>query len=107
MKSFCTILLRFVKLLGMLIAAPLSVGSFSWMYLLPISLGNTVGSALFTGAYSRCVYFYRRDRGTATDWLVEEGESSQERTACRCLRGEWASQGGREAAGACYYDQKI
>jgi len=37
--------------IGMMLGAPLSIGAFFWKCLLPISLGNIIGGAVFSGAY--------------------------------------------------------
>lgn len=36
---------------GMMLGAPLSIGGYFWKCLLPITLGNTIGGGLLTGAY--------------------------------------------------------
>ncbi|KAI9679718.1 MAG: hypothetical protein M1822_007324 [Bathelium mastoideum] len=46
---------------GMLLGADMSVGEYLWKCLLPITLGNTVGGAVFTGAYLWWVYLRRAD----------------------------------------------
>jgi len=40
----------------------MSVGEYFWKCLLPITLGNTVGGALFTGAYLWWVYIVCGDK---------------------------------------------
>lgn len=41
---------------GILLGAPLNWAAYFWKCLLPITLGNTIGGALLTGAYSWLVY---------------------------------------------------
>ncbi|TKA81956.1 hypothetical protein B0A49_02533 [Cryomyces minteri] len=47
---------------GMMMGAPLSVGGFLWKCMLPITLGNTIGGAVFTGAYNWWVFMYCEDQ---------------------------------------------
>ena len=47
--------------IGMMLGAPLSVGAFLWKCLLPITLGNTMGGAVFVGTYNWWVYLHCED----------------------------------------------
>lgn len=49
--------------LGMMHGAKLSVGGFLWRAMLPISLGNTVGGAVFMGLYEWWVFLHCRSKG--------------------------------------------
>lgn len=57
-----TVEYMYVVMTGMLLGAPLSVGDFIWKCLLPITLGNAIGGAGFTGAYNWWVYMKCEDR---------------------------------------------
>ena len=47
--------------IGMMLRAPLSIGAFLWNCMLPITLGNSVGGAVFVGAYNWWVYLHSED----------------------------------------------
>jgi len=51
----------YLGLTAMMLGAPMSVGMFFGKCLLPITLGNTIGGAVFTGAYSWWVHVYCAD----------------------------------------------
>jgi len=51
-KFLHTVEYMYLGLTGMMLGAPLSVGGFLYKCMLPITLGNTIGGALFTGLYS-------------------------------------------------------
>lgn len=50
---------------AMFLGSPMSVGMFVWKCLVPVTLGNTVGGAVFTGAYSWWVHLYCKDEKAA------------------------------------------
>lgn len=55
---------------AMMLGAPLTVGGFLWKCMLPITLGNAIGGALFLGAYNWWVWMYCEDKGKAIDrWM--------------------------------------
>ena len=63
---------------GMMLGAPLSVGGFLWKCMLPITLGNTIGGALFVGAYNWWVLMYCEDKGQAKDrWAETIGDGGR------------------------------
>lgn len=43
---------------GMSLGANLSVGAFFWKCMLPVILGNTIGGAVFNGAYHWWVFLH-------------------------------------------------
>ena len=49
----------------MMLGSEMSVGMFVWKCLIPITLGNTVGGGLFTGAYPWWVHLYCNDEKAA------------------------------------------
>lgn len=51
-----TVEYMYLSAVGILLGAPLSWGAYFWKCLLPITLGNTIGGALLTGAYSWFVF---------------------------------------------------
>ena len=51
----------------MILGAPLSVGGDLWKCMLPITLGNAVGGALFVGAYNWWAFMYCEDKSKAKD----------------------------------------
>lgn len=65
-----TVEYQYLGAVGMMLGAPLSIGAYFGKCLVPITLGNTVGGALFTGAYLWWVYIYCKDtkaKGSATN----------------------------------------
>ncbi|GAB7343514.1 hypothetical protein MBLNU457_1525t2 [Dothideomycetes sp. NU457] len=56
----------YLGLTAMMLGAPMSVGMFFWKCLLPITLGNSIGGAVFTGAYSWWVHIYCADEKAGT-----------------------------------------
>ena len=42
----------------MMLGAPMSVGTFIGKCLVPITLGNSIGGAIFTGVYTWYVHIY-------------------------------------------------
>ncbi|KAF2873632.1 Formate/nitrite transporter [Massariosphaeria phaeospora] len=60
--------------LAMMLGAEMSVWMFFWKCLLPVTLGNIIGGALFTGAYLWWVYLYCEDGERAKDWLLSDGQ---------------------------------
>jgi formate/nitrite transporter FocA (FNT family) len=50
---------------AMFLGSPMSVGMFIWKCLVPVTLGNTVGGGLFTGAYSWWVHLHCKDEKAA------------------------------------------
>ncbi|MCJ1238881.1 hypothetical protein MMC14_006873 [Varicellaria rhodocarpa] len=55
--------------LGMMLGAPLSVPAFFYKCLAPITLGNFVGGAVFTGFYFWYVNLYCEDGAATRDWF--------------------------------------
>ena len=56
-----TVEYMYLTSIGMMLGAPLSVGGFLWKCMLPITLGNSVGAAVFVGLYNWWVYLYCED----------------------------------------------
>lgn len=56
-----TVEYMYLTSIGMMLGAPLSVGGFIWKCLLPITLGNSVGGAVFVSAYNWWVYLHCED----------------------------------------------
>ena len=56
-----TVEYMYLTSIGMMLGAPVSVAAFLWKCMLPITLGNTVGGAVFVGAYNWWVYVYCED----------------------------------------------
>lgn len=56
-----TVEYMYIGTLGMMLGAPLSPGAWLWKCMLPISLGNSIGGAVFTGAYLWWVFLWRGD----------------------------------------------
>ena len=56
-----TVKYMYLASVGMMLGAPLSVAAFFWKCMLPITLGNTIGGAVFVGAYNWWVYLYCED----------------------------------------------
>ena len=56
-----TVEYMYLASVGMMLGAPLSIGGYLWKCLLPITLGNTIGGSVFTGAYLWFVYLKRAD----------------------------------------------
>ncbi|KAH0335476.1 Formate/nitrite transporter, partial [Aureobasidium melanogenum] len=50
---------------AMFLGSPMSISMLIWKCLIPITLGNTVGGGLFTGAYSWWVHLYCDDKKAA------------------------------------------
>ncbi|THW37530.1 Formate/nitrite transporter [Aureobasidium pullulans] len=48
---------------AMFLGSPMSVAMFIWKCLIPVTLGNTIGGGIFTGAYSWWVHLYCDDKG--------------------------------------------
>lgn len=58
-----TVEYMYLSAVGILLGTPLSWGAYFWKCLLPITLGNTIGGALLTGAYSWFVFIeYERQK---------------------------------------------
>lgn len=58
-----TVEYMYLTAVGIMLGAPLSWGAYFWKCLLPITLGNTIGGALLTGAYSWFVFIeYERQK---------------------------------------------
>ena len=55
--------------LGIMLGAPLSVPAYFYRCLLPITLGNFIGGAVFTGAYFWYVNLYSEDGKKTKDWF--------------------------------------
>ena len=67
----------YLSLISMMLGAPLSIGAFFWKSMLPITLGNTVGGAIFVGAYSWWAYMCCEDQSIAKDrWADIEDEAT-------------------------------
>ena len=66
-----TVEYMYLTLIGMMLGAHLSIGAFFWKCLLPITLGNTVGGAIFGGAYNWWAYMYCDDQSKAKDRWAE------------------------------------
>jgi len=62
---------------AMLMGAKLSIGGFLWKCMLPISLGNLLGGALFTGAYNWYVYLECDDGKKSRDWFTGQQEDGE------------------------------
>ena len=56
-----TVEYMYLASIGMMLGAPLSVGAFLWKCLLPITLGNSIGGAVFVGVYNWWVYLHCED----------------------------------------------
>ena len=68
----------YVSSTGMMLGSPLSVGAYLWKALLPISLGNAVGGAVFTGGYLWWVFFYCHDEEKTKDRFAEWEEEREQ-----------------------------
>ena len=55
--------------LGMMLGAPLSIPACFYKCLAPVTLGNFVGGAAFTGAYFWYVYTHCEDGEKTEDWF--------------------------------------
>ncbi|KAI5275915.1 Formate/nitrite transporter [Aureobasidium subglaciale] len=60
-----TVEYMYLGLTAMFLGSPMTVGMFIWKCLIPVTLGNTVGGGLFTGAYSWWVHIYCNDKKAA------------------------------------------
>ncbi|KAK3690619.1 hypothetical protein LTR37_019063 [Vermiconidia calcicola] len=60
----------YLGVIGMLLGSPLSIGGLLWKCLLPITLGNIIGGAVFTGAYMWWVFLVCGDEkaGQGSGW---------------------------------------
>jgi len=71
-KSPHTVEYMYVAATGMMLGSPLSIGAYFWKCLLPITLGNTVGGAIFSGLYLWWVYIHCEDEsaknGSGNGW---------------------------------------
>jgi len=56
-----TVEYMYLATLGMMLGAPLSIWGFLWKCMLPVTLGNSVGGSVFTGAYLWWVFLWRQD----------------------------------------------
>lgn len=67
-----TVEYMYMSAIGIMLGAPLSWGGYFWKCLLPITLGNTIGGALLTGAYSWFVFIEseRRAKGEGMGGLT-------------------------------------
>ena len=64
-----TVEIMYDAFLGMLLGAPLSIPAFFFHCLLPVTLGNFVGGAVFTGAYFWYVNICCEDGEKVKDWF--------------------------------------
>ena len=64
----------YVCAVGILLDAPLGWGAYFWKCLLPITLGNTIGGAGFTGVYQWFVFMECEKRG----WTSEAKTGGEE-----------------------------
>lgn len=51
----------------MMLGAPLSAGDFLWKCMLPITLGNALGGAIFVGAFNWYVFIHAEGKDKAKD----------------------------------------
>lgn len=68
----------YLSAVGILLGAPLTWGAYFWKCLLPITLGNTVGGALLTGAYQWFVFIECQKRGWTAEVKEDQGEVAED-----------------------------
>ncbi|KAL8792165.1 MAG: hypothetical protein Q9195_005261 [Heterodermia aff. obscurata] len=75
-----TVEYMYLSTIGMMLGAPLSVVGFLWKCMLPISLGNALGGAVFVGAFNWYVFMYAENKDKAKDQWAN-GVDDRELTA--------------------------
>ncbi len=65
-----TVEYMYLTSIDMMLRALLSIGGFLWECMLPITLGNTVGGAVFVGAYNWWVYLHCEDGKRKSNGLL-------------------------------------
>ena len=73
-----TVEYMYLASIGMMLGSPLSIAAFLWKCLLPITLGNTIGGAVFVGVYNWWVYLHCEDgEGDQKGGLSLDGHSEE------------------------------
>ena len=63
--------------ISIMLGAPLSIGRFLWSCMLPITLGNTIGGAVFVGAFNWYVFLHSEEGNKARDrWADGVGDEN-------------------------------
>lgn len=70
-----TVEYMYLSAVGVLMGSPLGWGAYFWKCLAPITLGNTLGGALLTGAYQWFVYMECEKRGWSSEAKDEDDEN--------------------------------
>lgn len=74
-----TVEYMYLTSIGMMLGAPLSIAAFLWKCMLPVTLGNGIGGALFVGAYNWWVWMYCEDTHEAKDrWAENTGDGESD-----------------------------
>lgn len=62
-----TVEFMYLGSISIMLGAPLSVGGFLWKSMLPITLGNATGGAVFVGAFNWYIFLHSKKNSKARD----------------------------------------